>query len=441
MLKPDFLWGGATAANQCEGAYNADGRGLSNIDVLPYGPDRLKVARGEMKMLECDGQHYYPSHQAIDMYHHYKEDIALMAGMGFKCYRLSISWTRILPNGDDDTPNAAGVAFYRSLFEECHKYGIEPLVTIVHFDAPVACTKKFGSWKSREMIDCYVKYCNTLFTRYKGKVKYWLTFNEINMILHMPFMAAGVLIDEGENPELVKYQAAHHELVASAMVTKLAHEIDPENKVGCMLAAGQYYPYSCSPEDEFEALKMNRDNFFFIDVQSRGYYPEYALKLFEREGYDIAVQFDGDGQHDLNSLPQLLAPVIRGDCDFCVGSRFLDKSSAFQSTPLRRVGIQYLSWLIRLFTGTKVTDPTSGFRAANQAVIRDLADYYPADYPEPESIVQIKKMRHRIQEVQVNMFQREGGQSSIRSWKSIYYMIKVSVAVVCASLQKGRKKK
>lgn len=161
----------------------------------------------------------------------------------------------------------------------------------------------------------------------------------------------------------------------------------------------------------------------------------------QREGYDIAVQFDGDGQHDLNSLPQLLAPVVRGDCDFCVGSRFLDKSSAFQSTPLRRVGIQYLSWLIRLFTGTKVTDPTSGFRAANQAVIRDLADYYPADYPEPESIVQIKKMRHRIQEVQVNMFQWEGGQSSIRSWKSIYYMIKVSVAVVCASLQKGRKKK
>ena len=157
----------------------------------------------------------------------------------------------------------------------------------------------------------------------------------------------------------------------------------------------------------------------------------------QREGYDIAVQFDGDGQHDLNSLPQLLAPVVRGDCDFCVGSRFLDKSSAFQSTPLRRVGIQYLSWLIRLFTGTKVTDPTSGFRAANQAVIRDLADYYPADYPEPESIVQIKKMRHRIQEVQVNMFQREGGQSSIRSWKSIYYMIKVSVAVVCASLQRG----
>lgn len=161
----------------------------------------------------------------------------------------------------------------------------------------------------------------------------------------------------------------------------------------------------------------------------------------QREDYDIAVQFDGDGQHDLNSLPQLLAPVVEGICDFCIGSRFLDKSSGFQSTPLRRAGIQYLSWLIWLFTGTRVKDPTSGFRAANRAVIRDLADYYPTDYPEPESIVQIKKMRHRIQEVQVNMFERKGGQSSIHSWKSVYYMVKVSVAAVCASLQKGRKKK
>ncbi len=284
-----FLWGGATAANQCEGAYNVDGRGLANVDLIPHGPDRRPVMNGVRRMLECEEGYFYPGHEAIDFYHHYKEDIALFAEMGFKCFRLSIAWSRIYPNGFDEEPNEAGLKFYENVFDECHKYGIEPLVTIVHFDAPVACTKKFGSWKSREMIDCYVKYCNTLFTRYKGKVKYWLTFNEINMILHMPFMAAGVLIDEGENGEQVKYQAAHHELVASAMVTKLAHEIDPENKVGCMLAAGQYYPYSCSPEDEFEALKLNRDNFFFIDVQSRGYYPEYALKLFEREGYDIGI--------------------------------------------------------------------------------------------------------------------------------------------------------
>lgn len=159
----------------------------------------------------------------------------------------------------------------------------------------------------------------------------------------------------------------------------------------------------------------------------------------KKEGYDIAVQFDGDGQHDLESLPQLLAPVIAGECDFCVGSRFIEGTSQFQSTRLRRVGIKYLSWLIRLLAHTRITDPTSGFRAANRDVIAALADYYPADYPEPESVVQIAKHRFRIREVQVNMFEREGGVSSIHSWKSIYYMIKVSVAIFCASLQRGKK--
>ena len=285
MRMPDgFLWGGATAANQCEGAYDADGRGLSNIDVLPYGPDRLKVARGEMKMLECDDQHYYPSHQAIDMYHHYKEDIALMAGMGFKCYRLSISWTRILPNGDDDTPNAAGVAFYRSLFEECHKYGIEPLVTICHFDAPIALIKKYGGWKDRRMVDAFLKYCRVLFDNYGGLVKYWLTFNEINMLLHMPFMGAGIVFEPGENREQVKYQAAHHELIASALAVRLAHEKMPGCQVGCMLAGGEYYPRTCAPADVHEGLERDRDNYFFTDVQSRGAYPVWAKKRMERAG-------------------------------------------------------------------------------------------------------------------------------------------------------------
>ena len=285
MRMPDgFLWGGATAANQCEGAYDADGRGLSNIDVLPYGPDRLKVARGEMKMLECDGQHYYPSHQAIDMYHHYKEDIALMAGMGFKCYRLSISWTRILPNGDDDTPNAAGAAFYRSLFEECHKYGIEPLVTICHFDAPIALIKKYGGWRDRRMVDAFLKYCRVLFDNYGGLVKYWLTFNEINMLLHMPFMGAGIVFEPGENREQVKYQAAHHELIASALAVRLAHEKMPGCQVGCMLAAGQFYPCTCAPQDVYDAMECDRDNYFFIDAQVRGAYPVWAKKRMERAG-------------------------------------------------------------------------------------------------------------------------------------------------------------
>ena len=220
----DFLWGGATAANQCEGAYNEGGRGLSSVDVVPFGPDRFPVALGQLKMLDCDAEHFYPSHEAIDMYHHFKEDIKLFAEMGFRCYRLSIAWTRILPNGDDAQPNEEGLRFYEELFDECHKYGIEPLVTLCHFDTPIALIKKYGGWKDRRMVDAYAHYCEVLFQRFRGKVKYWLTFNEINMLLHMPFMGAGLLFAPGENVQQVKYQAAHHELVASAKAVKLAHD-------------------------------------------------------------------------------------------------------------------------------------------------------------------------------------------------------------------------
>ena len=191
-----FLWGGATAANQCEGAYQEGGRGLANVDVVPSGEDRFPVAMGKRKMLSCDDTHYYPSHEAIDMYHHYKEDIALFAEMGFQCYRLSIAWSRIFPNGNDEKPNEEGLKFYEDLFDECLKYGIEPLVTICHFDVPMHLVSEFGAWKSRKMIDCYTRYCETIFTRYKDKVKYWLTFNEINMLLHLPFMGAGILFED-----------------------------------------------------------------------------------------------------------------------------------------------------------------------------------------------------------------------------------------------------
>ena len=233
----NFLWGGATAANQCEGAYNVDGRGLSTVDVIPFGPDRMKVSRGQMKMLACDEEHRYPAHEAVDLYHHYKEDIALFAEMGFKVYRFSIAWTRILPNGDDAVPNEAGLAFYDSLIDECRKYGIEPLITICHFDTPIALIKKYGGWKDRRMIDAYLHYCEVIFDRYKGRVHYWLTFNEINMLLHMPFMGAGVRFEEGENELEVKYRAAHYEIVASARAVKLAHEMMSDAMMGCMLAA------------------------------------------------------------------------------------------------------------------------------------------------------------------------------------------------------------
>lgn len=217
----------------------------------------------------------------MDFYHHYQEDIRLFHEMGFKCFRLSISWTRIFPNGDEELPNEKGLRFYEKVFRECRKYGIEPIVTICHFDCPVGLIRSIGAWKSREMIHYYLKLCRTLFEHYQGLVKYWITFNEINMILHAPFMAAGIILD-GENDLKTKYQASHYELVASALATKLAHEIDSENKVGCMIAAGDVYPNTCNPEDIWAAKLADRENYFFIDVQARGSYPSYALKFFER---------------------------------------------------------------------------------------------------------------------------------------------------------------
>lgn len=284
-----FLWGGATAANQCEGGYNEDGRGLANVDVMPHGADRQAVGCGTRKMLDFEPGYYYPAQTGIDMYHHYKEDIALFGEMGFKTYRLSIAWTRIFPNGDEDEPNEAGLAFYEDLFKECHKYGMEPLVTITHFDCPIHLIKEYGGWRNRKLVDMYKKLVTVLFTRYKGLVKYWLTFNEINMILHMPFMGAGLVFEEGESQTEAKYVAAHHELVASAWATKIGHEIDPENKIGCMLAAGSFYPYTCNPKDVREAQLRSQENYFFVDVQSRGYYPTYALKMLEREGIDVGI--------------------------------------------------------------------------------------------------------------------------------------------------------
>ncbi|SCH87881.1 6-phospho-beta-glucosidase [Romboutsia sp. 1001713B170207_170306_H8] len=291
-LREDFLWGGATAANQCEGGYKDGGRGLANVDVAPHGKDRFPVLAGKMKMFECDDNHYYPSHEAIDMYHHYKEDIKLFAEMGFKCYRLSIAWTRIFPTGLEEVPNEEGLKFYESLFDECLKYGIEPLVTICHFDVPMYLVEKYGAWRDRKLVELYVKYCEAIFTRFKGKVKYWLTFNEINMILHLPFIGAGLYIEEGENEEQIKYQAAHHQLVASALATKLAKEINPEFKIGCMLAAGNTYSYTCHPNDVWKSIEKDRENYFFIDVQSRGEYPAYAIKELERKGINILIGED-----------------------------------------------------------------------------------------------------------------------------------------------------
>ncbi|GMA47576.1 6-phospho-beta-glucosidase [Tetragenococcus muriaticus] len=292
-LPKDFLWGGATAANQTEGGVLEDGRGLSNIDVLPYGEDRPLVAKGLKKMLSWQDGYYYPAKEAIDMYHRYMEDIQLFAEMGFNVYRMSISWTRIFPNGDDEEPNEAGLAFYEKIFKELKKHKIEPLVTIAHFDVPIHLIQEYGGWRSRKLIDFYTRYAKTILNRYQGLVKYWITINEINVLLHQPFVGGGIVFEENENQEEVKYQAAHHQLVASALVTKIAHEIDPENQVGCMLAGGSHYPYSAHPEDYQEAIRRDRENYFFLDVQARGEYPNYALKKFEHDNLNIRME-DGD---------------------------------------------------------------------------------------------------------------------------------------------------
>lgn len=289
----NFLWGGAIAANQAEGAYLEGGKGLTTVDMIPHGKNRLYVKLGDMyPVKEMEGE-YYPSHNGIDFYHHYKEDIKLFAEMGFKCFRTSIAWARIFPQGDELEPNEEGIAFYKSMFEECKKYGIEPLVTLCHFDVPMGLVNKYGSWRSRETIKCFERYAKVCFERFNGLVKYWLTFNEINVMLHSPFSGAGIAFMPGENRDQVIYQCAHHELVASAIATKIGHEVNPENMIGCMMAGGQFYPYSCNPEDVWLAMGKDRENMMFIDVQARGYYPSYSKRVFKEKNIVLDIQ-DGD---------------------------------------------------------------------------------------------------------------------------------------------------
>ncbi|MED4116220.1 6-phospho-beta-glucosidase [Priestia megaterium] len=285
-----FLWGGAIAANQVEGAYLEDGKGLTIVDLLPTGEKRRGFMKGNIPSLAPLEGEFYPAHEAIDFYHRYKEDIALFAEMGFKVLRVSIAWSRIFPTGEDQAPNEAGLKFYDDLFDELIQNGIQPVVTLAHFDVPVYLIEQYGSWRSRKLVDLFETYAKTVFTRYKDKVKYWMTFNEINMLLHLPFLGAGLVFKEGENQKQIQYQAAHHQLVASALAVKSCHEIIPDAKIGCMLAAGTFYPYTCNPEDVYKAMEKDRESYFFIDVQSRGEYPAYAKRFFEDNNLEIKME-------------------------------------------------------------------------------------------------------------------------------------------------------
>ncbi len=277
---PDhFLWGGATAANQCEGAYDEDGKGLSIQDVLPhgFGPYTESPTADNLKL------------KGIDHYHRYKEDIALFAEMGFKVYRFSIGWSRIFPTGEEEEPNEAGLLFYDHILDECEKYHIEPLVTISHYETPLALARKYNGWTNRKMIDIYLKYCRVLFERYKGRVKYWITFNEINSILRQPFMSGAIMTPKDQLSLSELYQAMHYELVASALAVKMGHEIDPNNQIGCMVVGITVYPLTPNPDDILKVMDIDNDLYFFLDIQARGEYPYYAERRFEEQGIQITI--------------------------------------------------------------------------------------------------------------------------------------------------------
>lgn len=285
-----FLWGGAVAANQCEGAYREDGKGLSIQDVMPNGIRGKRTESPTEDNMKLVG---------IDFYHRYKEDIKLFAEMGFKVFRTSIAWSRIFPNGDEKEPNEKGLAFYDNLFDECHKYGMEPLVTISHYETPLYLAEHYNGWVNREMIGFYERYVRTIFTRYKNKVKYWLTFNEINSVLHAPFMSGGINTPKENLSEQDLYQAVHHELVASALATKIGHEINPEAKIGCMILSMPTYPLTPSPDDMIEVMKEEHMNYFFGDVHVRGRYPGYMKRYFKE--HDIKIHFEPEDEEILKN--------------------------------------------------------------------------------------------------------------------------------------------
>ncbi|KJY81874.1 6-phospho-beta-glucosidase [Vibrio galatheae] len=275
----NFLWGGAIAANQVEGSFNLDNKGLSTSDMLPNGILSPHQSREE----RTDGI----KDLAIDFYHRYPEDIALFNEMGFNCLRLSIAWTRIFPNGDELEPNEAGLAYYDKIFDELAKHGMQPFVTLSHYEMPYALVENYGGWGSRELITFFERYARTVFERYKNKVKLWLTFNEINMSLHAPFTGVGLQEDASEQ---AIYQAIHHQLVANAKAVKLCQQIIPDGKIGNMLLGAINYPYTCNPDDVIAAMHENNKWLFFGDVQTRGQYPGYMLRYFREQGIEIAME-------------------------------------------------------------------------------------------------------------------------------------------------------
>ncbi|GIN64359.1 6-phospho-beta-glucosidase [Robertmurraya siralis] len=285
---------------QVEGASDVGGKGLSVSDVYIFDESMPKenwtdqwhmmTHRQVEEAQDPSSDKYYPKRHGVDFYHHYKEDIALFAEMGFKVYRMSIAWTRIFPNGDELEPNEAGLAFYDRVFDELEKYGIEPLVSLSHYEMPLYLATEYGGWVNRKVIDFYVRFATTVFNRYKGKVKYWIPFNEINCVKHHPFVSIGVVEENHPHIEQAKFQGAHHQFVASALATKACKEINPVAKVGCMISYQLLVPYSCDPDDIQKTIEKQRESLFFTDVLARGYYPAYTARMFAEKSVKLETE-------------------------------------------------------------------------------------------------------------------------------------------------------
>ncbi len=296
----NFLWGGATAANQVEGGWNEGGKGMSVADCYSFDPALPKENWGDqwkhlkeayiMEALDPSSSRFYPKRYGSDFYHHWKEDIRLFAEMGFRAYRMSVAWSRIFPRGDEEEPNEAGLMFYDQIFDELKKYSIEPIVTISHYEMPLALALEYGGWKDRRVIEFYVRYANVLFRRYGDRVKYWMTFNEINSNLRHPFVSLGIITEQSENPVQDIFQASHHQFVASAMVTRDCHNMYPDAMVGCMISYQMPTPYSCDPDDLQRCMEEQRNALFFSDVQANGRYPDYAARMLKERGAEIVME-------------------------------------------------------------------------------------------------------------------------------------------------------
>lgn len=286
-----FFWGGATSAAQSEGNYLADGRQPSNFDFLPLDDRRLKAVykNQSASILESRGDEIYPGRNGNDFYHHYQEDIALLKELGANSFRFSISWSRIFPTGEEEEPNEAGLLFYENILTELERLQMEPIVTLSHFEIPLHLVKKYNGWENRKVVELFLHYAETVMQRFKGRIKYWIPFNEMNMVLHIPFIGGGILFEKGKDNLSIQYQAGHHQLLANALTIEAGKRLDPDNQFGAMLAAGKTYAYTCDPKDVFAALQQEKENLLFSDVQVFGEYPRFFSHFIKDKQLNLTI--------------------------------------------------------------------------------------------------------------------------------------------------------